>query len=100
MQYTSIAHLPPVLQIQVQRVQFDVKTKKTYKSDAHLRLRERIYLDRYMVSKDPVILQKRQEAWRWKDQLRELEEKKLRLLQTEVCYHEFRRDGILIYLLG
>lgn len=88
MQYTSISRLPRILQIQIQRVQFDVKNKKTYKSDAHLRLREKIYLDRYMVSRrDPVILEKRKETWRWKDELRKLEEKKMRLLQTEVCYY-------------
>lgn len=84
MQYTSIAELPPILQIQVQRVQFDAKNKKTYKSDAHLQLRDRIFLDRYVVSKDPVILQKRQETWQWKEELIRLEERKSALQQTEV----------------
>ena len=83
-QYTSIARLPPVLQIQVQRVQYDVKNKKTYKSDAHLRLRETIFLDRYMDVEDEVLLQRRQETWRWKEELDRLEARRRELLQTEV----------------
>lgn len=83
-QYTSIANLPPILQIQVQRVQYDVKNKKVYKSDAHLGIKETIFLDRYMDSKDPALLQKRQETWRWKAELEELEATRAALNQIEV----------------
>lgn len=83
-QYSSVAQLPPILQIQIQRVQYDVKNKKTYKSDAHLRIRETIYLDRYMDSTDPTVLQKRQEMWRWKAELEQLESRRAALTNTEV----------------
>lgn len=83
-QYTSIAHLPPILQIQVQRVQYDVENKKTYKSEAHLQLRETIHLDRYVDAKEPMLLRRRQETWKWKERLKQLEEKKRELLETEV----------------
>ncbi|KAI9816932.1 MAG: ubiquitin-specific protease ubp2 [Phylliscum demangeonii] len=83
-QYTSIAELPPILQIQVQRVQYDVENKKTYKSEAHLELREQIFLDRYMVSgADEPMLRKRVQTWRWKEELCALDERKQGLLQTE-----------------
>lgn len=89
-QYTSIAHPPPILQIQVQRVQYDVQNKKTYKSEAHLRLRKTIYLDRYMdrdeddEEDDRALLERRRESWRWKEELRRLETKRQALLKTEV----------------
>lgn len=44
----SISRAPPFLQIQLQRVQFDRATLRTYKSNEFLRFHERIYLDRYM----------------------------------------------------
>lgn len=38
---------PPVLQIQLQRVQYD-RVKGLFKSQAHLDVKEKIYLDRYL----------------------------------------------------
>ena len=83
-QYTSIAQLPPILQIHVQRVQYDKESKKMYKSDSHLKLRETIYLDRYMDSRDPSLLQRRRETWRWKDELKRLEARRKVLTRTDV----------------
>ncbi|KAI9840285.1 MAG: ubiquitin-specific protease ubp2 [Thelocarpon superellum] len=83
-QYTSIARLPPILQIHVQRVQYDKESKKMYKSDSHLKLRETIYLDRYLESSDPVVLEKRRATWRWKEELRRLEARREELSKTEV----------------
>jgi ubiquitin carboxyl-terminal hydrolase 25/28 len=83
-QYTTIAQLPPVLQIQVQRVQYDVTNKKTYKSEAHLRLRHTIYLDRYMDLPHTEMHEKRQQSWRLKECRQMLAARKNDLLQTQV----------------
>ncbi|KAI9844919.1 MAG: ubiquitin-specific protease ubp2 [Sclerophora amabilis] len=83
-QYGSITQLPPILQIQVQRVQYDQQKKKSYKSNAHLSLRETIFMDRYMDVQDPTLLRKRQETWEWKEQLANLQMKRARLVQTHL----------------
>jgi ubiquitin carboxyl-terminal hydrolase 25/28 len=84
-QYGSISKLPPVLQIQVQRVQFDPVKKASFKSTHHLELKEIIYLDRYMDSQKSELMNRRRECWAWKDKLRELEARKSELLRSSVC---------------
>ena len=88
-QYTTISQLPPVLQILVQRVQFDAKKKTAFKSTHHLDFKETIYLDRYMDSVDSELLQRRQECWKWKKDLAALEARKAELATTEVRPHWF-----------
>lgn len=44
----SLIDPPAVLQIQLQRVQFDRKKGRSFKSQAHLAFEETIYMDRYM----------------------------------------------------
>lgn len=83
-QYTTISQLPPVLQVLVQRVQFDAEKKTTFKSNHHLELKETIYLDRYMDSGDGDLLARRRECWRWKKELAELEKRKAYLTTTQV----------------
>ena len=83
-QYTTISQLPPVLQIMVQRAQFDPETKTTVKSNNHLGLRETIYMDRYIDSSDPELQHRRQESWNWKRDLATLQARKMELTQTEV----------------
>lgn len=83
-QYSSISQLPPILQIQVQRVQFDPEKKSSFKSVNHLELKETIFLDRYMDTKDGDLMQRRRECWAWKAQMRELEERKKVLVETQV----------------
>lgn len=86
-QYTSISRLPPVLQIHVQRVQFDPVKKSSFKSNNHLELKETIYMDRYMESDNPDLLERRQQCWQWKKQLLNLEKRKDQLTTTEVSLH-------------
>ena len=81
-QYTTISQLPPILQVLVQRVQFDPRTKTPYKSNHHLKLKETIYMDRYMDSDDPDLKQRRHECWDWKKRLNELENRKSRLAMS------------------
>lgn len=88
-QYTTISQLPPVLQVLVQRVQFDAEKKTTFKSNHHLELKETIYLDRYMDSGDEDLLARRRECWRWKKEMAELEKRKAYLTTTEVSHGSY-----------
>lgn len=88
-QYTTISQLPPVLQVLVQRVQFDAEKKTTFKSNHHLELKETIYLDRYMDSGDEDLLARRRECWKWKKEMAELEKRKAYLTTTEVSHGSY-----------
>lgn len=83
-QYGSVSKLPPILQIQVQRVQFDQVEKSSFKSTHHLELQETIYLDRYMDTQYSEIMDRRRQCWKWKDTLRSLEARRAELLRKNV----------------
>lgn len=83
-QYATISKLPPILQVQVQRVQFDAVKKRSFKSTHHLDLKETIYLDRYMDTRKPEILNRRKQCWEWKDKLKNLESHRAGLLRQTV----------------
>ena len=83
-QYAAISQLPPVLQILVQRAQFDPETKRPFKSNNHLELKETIYMDRYMDTSDVNLAQRRQACWAWKKDLANLEARRMDLTKTEV----------------
>ncbi len=86
-QYTSISRLPPVLQVHVQRVQFDLVKKSSFKSNNHLELKETIYMDRYMESDSPDLLERRQQCWQWKKQLQNLKKRSDQLTSADVSFH-------------
>ncbi|KAG0146217.1 hypothetical protein CROQUDRAFT_44674 [Cronartium quercuum f. sp. fusiforme G11] len=44
----GLVHLPPILQIQLQRVQFDRSTHTVFKSNAYLKFEEKLRMDRYL----------------------------------------------------
>uniref|UniRef100_V5GGT0 ubiquitinyl hydrolase 1 n=1 Tax=Kalmanozyma brasiliensis (strain GHG001) TaxID=1365824 RepID=V5GGT0_KALBG len=44
----TLLSAPPLLQVQLQRVQYDRATMRAFKSQAHLELPEAVYMDRYM----------------------------------------------------
>ncbi|EGX46809.1 hypothetical protein AOL_s00097g235 [Orbilia oligospora ATCC 24927] len=78
--YLSITALPSILQIQIQRVQFNRATKSSYKSNAPLTFGERIFLDRYMASGDDKgLMARREQSWKWKAELEKLEKRKTEL---------------------
>ncbi|KAK6506337.1 ubiquitin-specific protease ubp2 [Arthrobotrys conoides] len=78
--YLSITALPSILQIQIQRVQFNRATKSSYKSNAPLTFGERIFLDRYMASGDDKgLMARREQSWKWKAELEKLEKRKAEL---------------------
>ncbi|PGH26549.1 hypothetical protein AJ80_01678 [Polytolypa hystricis UAMH7299] len=83
-QFSTITNIPPVLQVQVQRVQFDQVKKTSFKSTHHLELKETIYLDRYMdASEESEVTKRREESWRWKSELRGLRARKAELINNE-----------------
>lgn len=49
----AISEFPELLQVQIQRVQYDVQQGIAFKSTQPLPLSERIYMDRYVDSNDP-----------------------------------------------
>ncbi|KAJ7040245.1 hypothetical protein C8F04DRAFT_1082915 [Mycena alexandri] len=49
----SLVETPPLLQIQLQRVQFNRDTLQPYKSQAYVKFGETIYMDRFLDSADP-----------------------------------------------
>ncbi|KAF8973501.1 hypothetical protein BDZ97DRAFT_1648272 [Flammula alnicola] len=49
----TLVDLPPVLQIQLQRVQFNRETLQPYKSQAYVRFGENLYMDRFLDTADP-----------------------------------------------
>ncbi|KAF9245638.1 hypothetical protein BU15DRAFT_85365 [Melanogaster broomeanus] len=49
----SLVEPPPLLQIQLQRVQFNRETLQPYKSQAYVKFGETIYIDRFLDSVDP-----------------------------------------------
>ena len=83
-QYTTLSQIPPVLQILVQRAQFDPEKKTTFKSNHHLELKETIFMDRYMDLHDADLQNRRQECWKWKKDLAKLESREKQLTETEV----------------
>lgn len=50
----SLVELPPLLQIQLQRVQFNRETLQPYKSQVYVRFGETIYMDRFLDTADPL----------------------------------------------
>ncbi|KAJ3512278.1 hypothetical protein NLJ89_g3608 [Agrocybe chaxingu] len=49
----TLVDLPPLLQIQLQRVQFNRETLQPYKSQAYVKFDEDLYMDRFMDTADP-----------------------------------------------
>ncbi|KAG9023425.1 ubiquitin-specific protease ubp2 [Tulasnella sp. JGI-2019a] len=50
---TSLVELPPMLQIQLQRVQFNRETLEAYKSNAYVKFGESLFVDRFLSTVNP-----------------------------------------------
>lgn len=81
-QFASINNLPPIVQIQIQRTAFDPATQQASKNQNRIVFDETIYLDRYM--EDEKVLQRRRDAWVWKNRIRLLEARHKALQVTDV----------------
>jgi ubiquitin carboxyl-terminal hydrolase 25/28 len=81
--YLSITKLPPILSIQVQRVQFNREAGSAYKSHTALNFPETLYMDRYLDSEDDALLKRRENAWKWKEELRQLQDLRAKLMESQ-----------------
>ncbi|CUM63290.1 uncharacterized protein PRCAT00000861001 [Priceomyces carsonii] len=80
----TISKLPDVLQFHVQRVLFDRERLMPYKSLEPIPFSENIFLDRYLDTDDEDILQKRSEVFKWKTEIKSLNDKKTEILHLDV----------------
>jgi ubiquitin carboxyl-terminal hydrolase 25/28 len=68
--YISIVDLPPILAIQLDRVEYDTETHRAKKNNGHVQLMETIYLDRYLDEPvDSALMERRQQTWTMKKDL-------------------------------
>ncbi|KDQ51133.1 hypothetical protein JAAARDRAFT_199352 [Jaapia argillacea MUCL 33604] len=74
----TLVDLPPMLQIQLQRVQFNRETFQAYKSQAYIKFGETVYMDRFLDSADP---QKKARSKAIQAELNECRERIQRLTQ-------------------
>ncbi|KAI7888447.1 uncharacterized protein EV154DRAFT_425602 [Mucor mucedo] len=65
----TVKSFPPVLQILVQRVQFDRATANVYKSNAFIQFDKVIYLDRYLDANFEALRERRSEVAIWRSEL-------------------------------
>ncbi|KAL0565497.1 ubiquitin-specific protease ubp2 [Marasmius crinis-equi] len=72
----SLLKLPPVLQVQLQRVQFNRELVQSWKCQAYVKFEETIYMDRFMDTADP---EKRKKSKALQDELHTCRER-IRLL--------------------
>ncbi|CAG8633010.1 20591_t:CDS:10 [Cetraspora pellucida] len=82
----TLTRVPPILQIQVQRVQFDRSTSNVYKSNAYLRLEKVIYLDRYLDKHHERLREKRRRAHEMKQEIESLQTELSDLTQDKTTF--------------
>lgn len=78
----TIIELPKILQIQIQRVQFDRVKLIPVKSNDPIPFEEKLYMDRYLETDNEIIIRKRKELFHWRRRAAELNERKIKLLST------------------
>ncbi|KAI9302222.1 hypothetical protein BJ944DRAFT_123824 [Cunninghamella echinulata] len=70
----SVQHFPPILQILIQRVQFDRNLGDVYKSNAFIHFDEIIYLDRYIDQNFELLAPRRAQVAEWNIKLKECQQ--------------------------
>lgn len=78
----TIIELPNILQIQIQRVQFDRERFIPVKSTEPIPFEEKLYMDRYLETEDQVIIHKRKDIFHWRRRVQELNAEKENILST------------------
>ncbi|CAI5755754.1 unnamed protein product [Candida verbasci] len=79
----TITELPKILQFHVQRVMFDREKLMAYKSIEPIPFSDKIYLDRYLDTGDEEIISKRNEVFKWKREINELQLEKDEILKID-----------------
>ena len=67
--YKTLRSPPPLLQISIPRIGFDMKRGGTFKSEELVRLEDELYLDRYCDTSHPEVQQRRRRCWGWRKEL-------------------------------
>lgn len=78
----TLCEIPEILQFHVQRVLFDRERLVAYKLLQVIPFGEKVYLDRYLDTKDADIIDRRREVFEWKSEMAKLEQEKLDLLNV------------------
>src|SRR5579859_1778116 len=78
---TTVTYLPPILQIQIVRAQYDRSVGAGYKENTHLELESKIYMDRYMDSSDGELRTRQDDYWKWKMELESVQRKKAEIMK-------------------
>lgn len=81
---TTVTYLPPILQIQIVRAQFNRSVGAGYKENTHLELESKIYMDRYMDSMDADFSTRQDDYWKWKMELETAQKKKADVLRKVI----------------
>jgi hypothetical protein len=76
-----VTYLPPILQIQIVRAQYNRTSGAGYKENTHLELESKIYMDRYLDSTDVELTTRQDDYWKWKLELEQVQRCKAGLLQ-------------------
>jgi len=79
----TITELPSILQIQIQRVQFDRVRLMPVKSTEPIPFGEKLYMDRYMDTDDKNIIDKREKVFHWRRELECLKKRKVILTKVD-----------------
>lgn len=83
--YISIVDLPPILAIQLDRVEFDTASRQAKKNNGHVQLMETIYLDRYLDEPlNSALMQRRQQTWTMKEEYARISARMKDLAANEV----------------
>ncbi|KAK7528055.1 uncharacterized protein IWZ02DRAFT_143660 [Phyllosticta citriasiana] len=81
-EWSAITELPPILKLDVKRLGFDREKAQTTRSEHHLGLDDTIYMERYL---DNVkVAETRQISWEKKARVRDLRERREKLVSTQV----------------
>ena len=72
-QYTTISLLPPILQIHINRADFDREKQTNVKSNHLFDFTDTLYMDRYADLADAELIERRDQKWAWKKELLDLE---------------------------
>jgi hypothetical protein len=78
---TTVTYLPPILQFQIVRAQFNRSVGAGYKENAHIELESKIYMDQYVDNDENDFNARRDDYWKWKVELEQAQKKKTELLK-------------------
>ena len=78
---TTVTYLPPILQFQIVRAQFNRSVGAGYKENAHIELESKIYMDRYVDNDEKDFNARRDDYWKWKVELEQTQKERAELLK-------------------